>query len=231
MTTEKQIEANKKNALKSSGAVTEEGKAIVSKNAIKHGIFARDFIITSGDGKKNEEEYKELLDNLIQCLNPDGQLEYLLVEKIAVDFWRLRRVIRFETGSIRQYIDTLIHDYYNEKDCNRNKINKTDEELDKEIAEIRENLEWNNDYIKCLKKGVVSFDKPIWEGKSIECNIEDDLYFILEKISDDVFDEDSFKRFKMEEMDFDEMRNILSKHVYNDKKIAEILIDSLSEED
>lgn len=52
MTTEKQIEANKMNALKSTGAVTEEGKAIVSKNAIKHSIFARDLIITSGDDKK-----------------------------------------------------------------------------------------------------------------------------------------------------------------------------------
>ena len=68
MTTEKQIEANKKNALKSTGAVTEEGKAIVSKNAIKHGIFARDFIITSGDDKKDEEGYKKLLNNLIQDL-------------------------------------------------------------------------------------------------------------------------------------------------------------------
>ena len=37
MTTENKIEANRKNALLSTGAVTEEGKAIISKNALKHG--------------------------------------------------------------------------------------------------------------------------------------------------------------------------------------------------
>jgi len=53
MTTEKQVEANKQNALVSTGPVTAEGKALVSQNAVKHGIFARDLIITSGDGKED----------------------------------------------------------------------------------------------------------------------------------------------------------------------------------
>ena len=62
MTTEKQIEANKQNALVSTGPVTAEGKAVVSQNAVKHGIFVRDLIISSGDGKENEQEYREMLD-------------------------------------------------------------------------------------------------------------------------------------------------------------------------
>ena len=114
MPTEKQIEANKKNALLSTGAITDTGKAIVSKNAVKHGIFTQDLIISSGDGRENEDEYTELLYNLTTSLNPSGQMEHLLVEKIAVDFWRLRRVLRFETGSIRKYLDMVIYDYYNE---------------------------------------------------------------------------------------------------------------------
>ena len=57
MTTEKQTEANKKNALMSTGAVTDAGKAVVAKNAVKHGVFAQDLIISSGDGRENEDEY------------------------------------------------------------------------------------------------------------------------------------------------------------------------------
>ena len=55
MTTKKQIEANKQNALVSTGPLTAEGKALVSQNAVKHGIFAKDLIITTGDGKEDAQ--------------------------------------------------------------------------------------------------------------------------------------------------------------------------------
>lgn len=138
MTTDKQIEANKQNAIVSTGPKSIEGKNLVSQNAIKHGIFAKDLIISDGDGQENKQEYRELLEGLIASLNPAGQMECLLVEKIAVDFWRLRRVLRFETGSIRKFLDMAVHDYYNKKDCFGGKINKTNEDIDEELAEYRE---------------------------------------------------------------------------------------------
>ena len=137
MTTEKQIEANKRNALVSTGPLTPEGKALVSQNAVKHGIFAKDLIITAGDGKEDEQEHKELLDGLILSLHPSGQMECLLVEKIAVDYWRLRRVLRFETGSIRKQLDTAINDYYGKTDYFGNKEHKTKKEISKEMASCR----------------------------------------------------------------------------------------------
>jgi len=137
MTTKKQNEANKQNALVSTGPVTTEGKALVSQNAVKHGIFAKDMIITAGDGKEDAEEYQELLDGLILSLHPSGQMEYLLVEKIAADYWRLRRVLRFETGSIRKFLDTAINDYYGKTDYFGNKEHKTNKEINKEMASCR----------------------------------------------------------------------------------------------
>ena len=137
MTTEKQIEANQQNALVSTGPVTAEGKAIVSQNAVKHGIFARDLIIASGDGKEDSQEYQELLDGLVLSFNPTGQMECLLVEKITVDFWRLRRVLRFETGSIRKFLDMAVSDYYDERDYLGNKKHKTNDLIDEETAEYR----------------------------------------------------------------------------------------------
>ena len=171
MTTAKQIESNKQNALVSTGPMSDEGKAIVAQNAVKHGVFVRDLIISSGDGKENEEEYRQLLYNLIMSLNPSGQMEHLLVEKIAVDFWRLRRVLRFETGSIRKHLDMVIYDYYNKADWEDQKKHKTNDELDEEIKEQQEYLSWNNRYIKALKKGVVTFDKPTWIGEGLESDI------------------------------------------------------------
>lgn len=137
MTTRKQIEANQKNALVSTGPVTTNGKAIVAQNAVKHGIFVKDLIITAGDGKEDEQEYRELLDGLILSLNPSGQMECLLVEKIAVDYWRLRRILRFETGSIRKILDTAINDYYDKADYFGNKEHKENKEIDKEIAQCK----------------------------------------------------------------------------------------------
>ena len=135
MTTEKQLKANRENALVSTGPVTPEGKALVSQNAVKHGIFAKDLVITTGDGKEDAQEYRELLDGLILSLKPSGQMECLLVEKIAVDYWRLRRVLRFESGSIRKILDMAISDYYDKTDYFGNKEHKGNEEIDEEIAE------------------------------------------------------------------------------------------------
>ena len=105
MTSEKQEQANAQNAQLSTGPVTTEGKAVVATNAVKHGIFARDLVINAGDGREDEMEYHELLDELKKDLAPVGRMEMLLVEKIAVNYWRLRRLVRFETGEIRERLD------------------------------------------------------------------------------------------------------------------------------
>ena len=100
MTTSRQIEANKQNALLSTGATTLEGKKAVSKNAIRHGIFTATLVIGDGMEQESLSEYQELLQNIKEGLKPTDQIESLLVEKIAVDFWRLRRVIQFESHCI-----------------------------------------------------------------------------------------------------------------------------------
>ncbi len=93
MVSEKQEQANVKNAQLSTGPATPEGKAIVAKNAIKHGIFAKDLVINAGDGKEVELEYQVLFAELKRDLVPVGRMEMLLIEKIAVNYWRLRRLV------------------------------------------------------------------------------------------------------------------------------------------
>jgi hypothetical protein len=112
MTTEKQRIANQANALLSTGPTSEEGKAIVSANSTKHGIFTKDLIVSSTIGRENADEYNEVLNNLKECFMPQNQMESLLVEKITIDFWRLRRVIRYEAASISSYLETIFKNFY-----------------------------------------------------------------------------------------------------------------------
>lgn len=116
MVSEKQAQANIQNAQFSTGPVTPEGKSAVSRNAVKHGIFSNDLVISTGDGQEDGLEYSALLTELQRNLSPVGQMELLLVEKIAVNYWRLRRLVRFETGKIRERLDDFkevsLQNYY-----------------------------------------------------------------------------------------------------------------------
>ncbi len=107
----KQLKANKKNAQKG-GVKTPEGKAIVKYNALKHVLLAKEVVITVGEGAESPEEFNDLLGDLKTQLNPVGTLEEMLVDKVAVGYWRLRRAYRYEVGLIRKELDTATDDFY-----------------------------------------------------------------------------------------------------------------------
>ena len=96
-TSEKQIEANRRNAQKSAGPSTPEGKAAIRHNALKHGILARETVITRDDFQEDASEFELLLDDLTADRDPQGPLEALLVQGIAICYWRLRRILRADT--------------------------------------------------------------------------------------------------------------------------------------
>lgn len=104
MTNENQNETNRKNALKSTGPQSDEGKEIVSRNATKYGLYAKDVILKGGLVGEDPKEFEELLQSLIADLGPQGCMETILVEKIAATSWRLKRLFRAECGSIKSNI-------------------------------------------------------------------------------------------------------------------------------
>src|SRR5205814_451583 len=85
---ESKILANRKNALRSSGPKTERGKRAVSRNAIKHGLLAREVVITAGDGEESLEEFHALVEGLEKCYAPVGTIEETFVQTIATCMWR-----------------------------------------------------------------------------------------------------------------------------------------------
>src|SRR5918992_252030 len=94
MSSDKKAQANRQNALKSTGPRTPEGKAAVRFNALRHGMRSEEILLPGED----EEILKELSEHLRAELQPGGELENLLVDRIISAYWRLRRVGRVETG-------------------------------------------------------------------------------------------------------------------------------------
>ena len=94
MPSDRQVRANQMNALKSTGPKTEAGKAASSANALRHGLTARQ-IVLSGE---NPAEFETLREDLAREIAPITAMEVLLVDRLAQLFWRLRRVPTFEAA-------------------------------------------------------------------------------------------------------------------------------------
>ena len=99
---QKKLDANRRNAQKSTGPKTPQGKARSSRNAVKHGLLARSIVLKDNDPNENPADFDELLQDLTADLQPVGRLQHLLVERIAALHWRLRRAYRFEVQAIQK---------------------------------------------------------------------------------------------------------------------------------
>ena len=96
MSTPKQVLANRRNAQKSTGPHSIEGKAITSQNAIKHGFSASQAVITDEDPR----DYCLHRDQLLAELAPSTPLESMLAERLITLSWRLKRASRLQTQTI-----------------------------------------------------------------------------------------------------------------------------------
>ena len=94
MTSYKQIEANRRNALKSTGPKTEAGKQASCHNAIRHELTAETVI----GGLENAEDYKAFETAVTADYDAQSAVERELVLRLASILWRLRRAITMETG-------------------------------------------------------------------------------------------------------------------------------------
>ena len=100
--TPSKLEANRKNAKRSTGPRTQHGKRDTRFNAVTLGLFAKHVVIPICDGYKPEKDFSSLLDGMHEEFQPVGLYEEWLVVKIAEYMWRLRRASRCESGSVRE---------------------------------------------------------------------------------------------------------------------------------
>ncbi len=96
MATEAQILANRRNSKKSTGPKKRQGKADVSPNAVKHGLFARQTVISS----ENQADFCLERDRILSDLVPESPMESMLAERIVILSWRLQRIDHIQNQTI-----------------------------------------------------------------------------------------------------------------------------------
>jgi hypothetical protein len=112
MATNRQLEANRRNAKRSTGPKTEKGKAMSRRNALKHGLTAERMLLDD----ENAEHFEALCEQLRLELKPVGVREEMCVDRLAQTQWRLMRVPGYEVEILKwiKYADdrpVLSHEF------------------------------------------------------------------------------------------------------------------------
>jgi len=98
MATERQIKANRANALKSTGPVTAEGKRISSKNGALSKLLSGT-IVLKGESLRR---FNDLAAALILQFQPRNSAEISLVQTMTAARWRLLRIWGIQTAGFEQ---------------------------------------------------------------------------------------------------------------------------------
>ena len=103
MATQSQIDANRRNAQKSTGPRTPEGKANSRRNGLLHGLTAKTCMLDGED----PAELTNLVDKLSEKYHPQDTDEDFYVERMAKARCRYNRIMPLEAGifNIRLSVD------------------------------------------------------------------------------------------------------------------------------
>src|SRR5579863_5928192 len=94
MTTPEQIAANRRNAARSTGPKSAEGRAASAQNALRHGLRAEQVVIFD----ESAEDFAAFHRDMLAALAPADAEEEQLAERIILCHWRLRRTPRSEAA-------------------------------------------------------------------------------------------------------------------------------------
>ena len=143
----KQLAANQRNAKRSTGPKTPEGKARSSQNAIRHGLLSQHAVITVGDCAhtditegiiESQEAFDLHLEGLRESFTPATHIEDLLVEQIALCYWKMARFTRLDKRLFAQSMNhpsTLAVDLVNAT-CLQRYERGLQHTLDKSLAHL-----------------------------------------------------------------------------------------------
>ncbi|MBK5291515.1 MAG: hypothetical protein JJE04_07570 [Acidobacteriia bacterium] len=103
MSSQSQIEANRANAVLSTGPRTEQGKAASAQNARTHGLTSKDLLILPHE----QDDFLNFQIELTGQIKPNGQLELTTFDNLLHAAWNMRRVRRLEAQLADSGIDPL----------------------------------------------------------------------------------------------------------------------------
>src|ERR1035441_405674 len=111
MTSARQIEANRRNAVGSTGPKTNLGKQRASQNAVRHGLTAETVLVPLEDAA----DYQAFEQAVTADYEAETAVERELVLRLASLLWRLRRATSIETGLL-QIQDEILQDTSSKQD-------------------------------------------------------------------------------------------------------------------
>ncbi len=79
------------------GPKTQAGKAIASRNAVRHAVLSQSPVIPDVE---TEEDWQTHRTHLFDDLDPHGALEEALVERITLTLWQHQRLVRFQRAAV-----------------------------------------------------------------------------------------------------------------------------------
>ena len=157
------LSANRRNAQLSTGPKTALGKAKSALNAVKHGIFTKECLKNISD--EELRDYEALRFGIFESLKPKDQMQAILCDKVAIDVWRLRKVLAFEQGTTQ--LETL------NLDTSGSPVNFSDR---KAIIYNMENHKSESKDLNQLKKWLTS------KGDANFSDLSDKACWLLEEI-------------------------------------------------
>ena len=175
MASRRQCEANRLNAQKSTGPRTPEGKSRSRRNAITHGLTAREIILAHED----PAQFEALLEALKLRFRPRDALEEELVGRIAGLVWRLKRVPVFEA---------VLLDEQQRSAAERMRFENLDGPLDERLEELGCPVEYKSNQpreMRCLARGVEKFLRSDLTSKlsTYEVRLQRQLRLTLKELS------------------------------------------------
>ncbi|MCU0532307.1 MAG: hypothetical protein MUD14_00145 [Hydrococcus sp. Prado102] len=99
------LEANRRNATKSTGPRSPRGKAIVSKNATKHGLLSQNPPLLA---KEDLETFQGLVQSLVDDYQPQTPVEWHLLQTIAMCIQRQHRLWQAEASILNEQMLPVI---------------------------------------------------------------------------------------------------------------------------
>jgi hypothetical protein len=90
---QRKIEANRRNAKKSTGPKTEEGKVRSAMNSIKYGIYSDKYLIKD----ESYEEFDNYRRKILKCLNPTNPVLFDMATHVVSNGWEYQRCTLLES--------------------------------------------------------------------------------------------------------------------------------------
>ena len=100
------LAANAANAQRSSGPRTEAGKAISARNALQHGLSAKQLVVT----EDQQQDFEDMQTRLHAEIDPQGPLEEETFKQLLSANWNLHRFRILEAGLMANNLDPLLDD-------------------------------------------------------------------------------------------------------------------------